>query len=171
MRSVWLQHPPLDLQKSHRLHNHKPPSSIFFTSCNMAFNKVSSRPWLIIHHGCYTSWATCRAFFSMHSFSFCFTSFADSAPISTAVVPSKGLKYCHLNADPSTRASPVAAFVLSASFWAEPPEARWIRLTRSNEWMGAISASLKRTSVLVIPTLGPASMVFRMLQHLLGGLK
>lgn len=39
----------------------------FFTSCNMTFNKVSSRPWLIIHHGCYTSWATCHAFF-FHAF-------------------------------------------------------------------------------------------------------
>ena len=41
-------------------------------------------------------------------------------------------------------------------------------VTRSEEWMQATSESLKRTSVLVIPSPGPASVVFGLLQHIIG---
>ena len=42
-------------------------------------------------------------------------------------------------------------------------------VTRSEEWMQATSESLKRTSLLVIPSPGPASVVFGLLQHIIRG--
>ena len=114
---------------------------------------------------------TSQAFFSIQIASLSLPSETDSFFISSSVRPSKGFKYSNVNAVPSTRASRIDVFVLSASFCGESPEAGLILLTCSDDYILPISTSLKRTLMLVTPTPGPASVVLRMLQQNMGHLK
>ena len=92
---------------------------------------------------------TSQAFFSIQIASLSLPSETDSFFISSSVRPSKGFKYSNVNAVPSTRASRIDVFVLSASFCAESPEAGLILLTCSDDYILPISTSFKRTLMLV----------------------